>query len=70
MTRQIEHSAPKNVRLFFSPIPENILDTNILQGQTLQTPIGEFCFQVTVIKAVLMENANWEPVSLPALEEW
>lgn len=66
-TLQIGILLPQNVRLFvlfFSPVPENMVYTDILQGQTLQSSIGKFCFQVTVIKAALGENANWEPIRL------
>lgn len=38
----------------------NILGIDILQGQTLQTSMGEVCLWVIVIKPVLRGNANWE----------
>lgn len=39
----------------------NILGIDILQGQTLQTSMGEFCLWVIVIKPVLRGNANRGP---------
>ena len=66
LTLQIGCSPAQEYEDFISPIPENILGTDILQGQTLQTSVGEFCLHVRVIKPVLLRgNANWESVSLP-----
>lgn len=48
MTLQTEHSLnspPTPYEIFITPIPENILGTDILQGQTLQNSISEFHFQ-------------------------
>lgn len=47
MTLQTEHSLnspPMPYEVFITPIPENILGTDILQGQTPQTSISEFHF--------------------------
>lgn len=38
-------SAPQR-EAFVSPIPENILGLDTLQGKTLQAPIGGFSLQV------------------------
>lgn len=58
-------SAPQR-EAFVSPIPENILGLDTLQGQTLQAPIGGFGLQVRVIKSALRGSANWDQlVSLP-----
>lgn len=58
-------SAPQR-EAFVSPIPENILGLDTLQGQTLQAPIGGFSLQVRVIKSALRGSANWDQlVSLP-----
>lgn len=45
LTLQIGHSPPltpppQEYEIFISPIPENILSTDILKGQTLQKRFG------------------------------
>ncbi|TKC36182.1 hypothetical protein EI555_004382 [Monodon monoceros] len=50
LTLQIGCSPPQEYEDFISPIPENILGTDILQGQTPQTSIGEFCLQVEKVQ--------------------
>ena len=42
----------ENMRFLISPIPEDILNIDILQGQNLPTSGGKFCLQVREIKPV------------------
>ena len=57
----------ENMRFFISPIPEDILSIDTIQGQNLPTSGGNFCFQVRVIEPVLRGFSSWEPVNLPLL---
>lgn len=59
---------PWECKISISPIAENILSTNILQGRTMQTSISEVHLLVRLIKLVLKGNTKWEPVS--PREEW
>ena len=54
----------ENTRFLISPIPEDILSIDILQGQNLPTCGGKFCLQVREIKPVLRGCNSWEPVNL------
>ena len=45
----------ENMRFLISTIPEDILSTDMLQGQNLPTSGGKFCLQVRVINPVLRD---------------
>lgn len=45
-------------------MPDNILGSDILQGQTLQISVNDICLQVRVIKPELRGSASQEQVSL------
>ena len=55
---------PKEYTVYISPIPEDILGVDILQGLWLQTTAGEFRLKVGVVKAVLRVHAKHPPVTL------
>ena len=51
--------------VYVSPVPEYILETEVLQGLVLWTSVGEFCLQVHVVKAVTRRYAKHHPQVLP-----
>ena len=51
--------------VYVSPVPELILETEVLQGLVLWTSVGEFCPQVHVVKAVMRGYAKHPPQVLP-----
>lgn len=53
LTMAIGSLNPQPYSVYISPIPEYILEVDILLGLWLQTAVGKFCLWVPVVKAVL-----------------
>ena len=56
---------PKEYTVYISPIPEYILEVDILQGLWLQTTAGEFRLMVHMVRAVLRGHAKHPSVAPP-----
>ena len=52
LTLQIRHSPAQQYDVSVSPIPENILGIDILQGHSLQISRDEFCLHVRITKVL------------------